>query len=355
MINRQDKVGCVGQRGPSVRRVQATPPGAASVFQYGHSLVELLLAMLIGSILLLSLQGVMMRGLQAQASVQSGNSLSQQAHFAMQQMVRAVGRSESMLLPSPENPNTAWPESVREFPPRVAFPNESAVLAVLLDPAIDLDLDGFPDADNDGDGKFNEDPGGDSSNDLLPGLFGIDDDNDGSVDEQHTQVWNGNLGPLNEDDDEDDYANEDLHDGLDEDGDGKLDEDIKKQTDGNGLSGAGGVDDNGNGVIDEGDKNDDDEDGSIDEDWYDYVVFYLDSGSLKQRTPVPWDENLDSIQNGTDVIVSTLADNVSRFRVERLAPGNSGVTLLDLVLELTDPVSGESASMTTRVRVGGAL
>ncbi len=246
--------------------------------QSGFTLVEMLIAISLAAILMAGLNGVIGQALSIQDAVSERNDLTQQARFAMEQMVRAVSHSQKLLLPSPENINTSWPESVREFPPRVAFPNETAVLAFLLDANQDLDADGFADADNDKDGVIDEDPGGDSNFDLAPGLFAIDDDNDGSVDEQHLLIWpGGNLGPTNEDDDEDNYANEDLIDGLDNDGDGKLDEDIKKQTDGDNLSGIGGVDDDGDGNIDEGDKNDDDEDGSVDEDWYDTVVFYLNA------------------------------------------------------------------------------
>ncbi len=90
--------------------------------QHGFTLVELLMAMAIGTILLLSIQGVVGRGIQTQQAVQTQNELTRQAHFAMQQMVRAVGRSRQLVLPFAENPNTAWPESVREFPARDRLP-----------------------------------------------------------------------------------------------------------------------------------------------------------------------------------------------------------------------------------------
>ena len=116
-----------------------------------------------------------------------------------------------------------------------------------------------------------------------------------------------------------------------------------------------GIDDDGDNNIDEGGINDDDEDGKTDEDWYDPVVFYLNADTLMQRTPVPWDESGGGIVNGLDFITSAIAENVTRFRVERLPAMAAGVQLVDLTLELTSPDSGEMVSLQTRVRVGGAL
>ena len=268
----------------------------------GFSYVELMLAVTISAILVAGLMGVVNTATLTGNESSQRNKMTREARFAMQRMVAAVSNTRHLVIPMPENPLTLWSESLRRYPPRPAFPNESAVLAMHLDPAQDLDGDGFADADNDRDGAIDEDPGGDSNFDLAPGLVGIDDDNDGFVDEQHLLIFPGSLslGPLNEDDDEDNYANEDLIDGIDNDGDGKFDEDIKKQTDGNDLPGVGGVDDDGDGLIDEGDKNDDDEDGVEDEDWYDTLVFYLVGNRLMERRPVPWDANLDGVLNGLD-------------------------------------------------------
>ena len=269
-------------------------------------------------------------------------------------MIAAVSNTRHLVIPMPENPLTLWSESLRRYPPRPAFPNESAVLAMHLDPAQDLDGDGFADADNDRDGAIDEDPGGDSNFDLAPGLVGIDDDNDGFVDEQHLLIFPGSLslGPLNEDDDEDNYANEDLIDGIDNDGDGKFDEDIKKQTDGNDLPGVGGVDDDGDGLIDEGDKNDDDEDGSIDEDWYDTLVFYLNGNRLMERRPVPWDTNLDGFVTGLDFIETLIAENVLELRFERIPAGSAVEPILKIKLIMFQPGSDEQIVLNTSLRIG---
>jgi len=45
---------------------------------------------------------------------------------------------------------------------------------------------------------------------------------------------------------------------------------------------------------------------------------------------------------------------VTRFRIERLDAAATH-EVVDIMLELTDPASGESISLQTRVRAGGAL
>ena len=78
-----------------------------------------------------------------------------------------------------------------------------------------------------------------------------------------------------------------------------------------------------------------------------------------QRMPVPWDTDGISVPDGPvdgrDFIASAIAENVTRFRVERVPGTLGGVQLVDLTLELTSPETGEMVSLQTRVRVGGAL
>ena len=59
----------------------------------------------------------------------------------------------------------------------------------------------------------------------------------------------------------------------------------------------------------------------MNEDWYDPVVFYLNGDNLMQRTPVPWDENGSGFVTGLDFITEPIAENVTRFRVERHSTG----------------------------------
>ena len=78
---------------------------------------------------------------------------------------------------------------------------------------------------------------------------------------------------------------------------------------------------------------------------------------LVQRTPVPWNEDgiasPDGPVDGRDFIVSTIADNVSRFRVERVASVPGDQELVDITLELTSPVTGEVVTCVPRYGSGG--
>ena len=162
---------------------------------------------------------------------------------------------------------------------------------------------------------------------------------------------------LSPEDDEDGAQNEDPIDGLDNDGDGSIDEDPPSDRNGDGCPGLCFVDDDGGGAIDNGSDDDDDEDGGTFEDPYDPVVFYLNGDALIERMPVPWNEDgistPDGPVDGRDFIESMIADNVTRFRVERLALAGE-TQLVDVILELT-AADGQTVSLSRRVRIGGAL
>ncbi len=319
----------------------------------GFTYIEMMLAVTITGVIMVSLMGLVNSATEAGNAVRSDNDLTRQARFAMQRMVRYAGHSRRLLLPLRDNPSTNWPENIREqtIPPSPPLGDStfaSAVLAVTLPAFVDLDQDGVADADDDADGLIDEDLPNDSHHDFFPGIMGIDDDGDGSVDEG--SGW--------AEDDEDGAENEDPIDGVDNDGDGSVDEDPPSDNNGDGCEGICGVDDDGDGNIDEGAFDDDDEDGGSFEDPYDPVVFYLNGNQLIERMPVPWNEDgistPDGPVDGRDFIESAIAENVTRFRVERL-DGSHTPELVDITLELTDPVSGEFISLQTRVRIGGAL
>ncbi len=315
----------------------------------GYTLIELLIALAVSAVLFVGLGSVLGQVLETREDVQDKNDLTRQARFAMQQMVRAVSRSPRLLLPLDDSTNTNWPDNIREEPaPPVGDSTLStAVLAVTLDPAQDLDGDGTPDADNDGDGRIDEDLPQDNTNDNATGIVLIDDMGDGDVDEFKACCYM---------DDEEDFGiiDEDPINGIDDDGDGLVDEDPGSDMNSDGCPGECSVDEDGDGLIDEGSNNDDDEDGQSNEDWYDPVVFYLDGSTLMQRTPVPWDENASGLVTGLDFITEPIAGHVTRFRVERI-PQDGRSQLIDLTLELTSPVTAETVSLNTRVRVGSAL
>jgi len=360
-----ERVGCATRTvegvGCAVRTIKPRhsgirhPAGCAvrTIEPNGYTLVEMLIALALAAILFAGLNAIMGQAMGIHDAVRDQNDLTRQARFAMQRMEQAVGNTRLLMLPFNDNPNTTWPENEREetvpaSAPPAGSTKATAVLAVTLDPTRDLDGNGTPDADNDGDGSIDEDLYGDQTNDSSAGIHLIDDDGDGQVDESTAGYW--------DDDEESSVWDEDPVNGIDDDGDGKVDEDSFMDMNADNCAGTCGVDEDGDGLIDEGSTDyNDDEDGQSDEDWYDPVVFYLDNGTLMQRTPVPWDEDASGSVTGRDFIVEPIAENVTRLRVERVPQGGDRSQLVDLTLELTSPASGETVSLNTRVRVGGAL
>jgi len=316
----------------------------------GFTIIELVVATALAALLIAGLGGVVGQVATTRDAVQDRNELTRQVRFAMDQMVRVVSHSRLLLLPQNDKPASNWLENVREetVPPTTPTDDSTrytAVLAVTLPAYQDLDGDGFADADDDKDGLIDEDLPEDSHNDFAAGIYLIDDGGNGTVDE----------GPDADDDEAFFTEGEDPINGVDDDGDANIDEDPSANMNEDGCPGVCGVDDDADGGLDEGSVDDDDEDGQADEDWYNAVVFYLDTGTLKFRTPVPWDESGVGGISGRDFIISDLADNVTRFRVERVTGVSGGVQLLDLMLELTSPDTGEMVSLQTQVRLGGAL
>ena len=318
--------------------------------QRGFNLVELMVAMLLAGLILAATSGVIRQATGTEASVGERNRLLRDARFAMDRMTTMAGGSRRLLLPLADNPATNWPENIREqtipaSPPVGSSILATAVLAITMPANIDLDSDGFPDADNDRDGRIDEDFPADIQFDYADGIYLIDDNGNGFVDESFA----------NGDDDEGSFAaDEDPVNGFDDDGDGAIDEDPGADMNGDGAPGIAGVDDDSDGQVDEGNAADDDEDGAIDEDWLDAVVFYLQGDSLMERHPVPWDESANGFVSGRDFVASAIAGNVTRFSVQRLAASFGQPQLVSLELELTGP-SGAVVSLETRVRIGGAL
>lgn len=321
--------------------------------QSAFTLTELLVAITLAALLLAATSGIVSNALGTDELVEERNRLQRDASFALERMVRTVGHSRLLLLPSTDNPNTNWPEHIREQTIPASAPIGSstfatAVLAVTLPEYVDLDADGFPDADDDRDGRIDEDLPNDIHHDFFPGIMLIDDDGDGLVDENPSWYW---------DDDEGGSYNEDPIDGIDNDGDGSIDEDPASDNNGDGCPGVCGVDDDGNGTVDgTSDDTDDDEEGTGFEDGYDPVVYYLDGDSLMERMPVPWNEDgnssPDGPNDGRDFVAAPIASNVTRLRFEKI--GSPSADLVSIELELTGE-SGAVVSMNARIRVGGAM
>jgi prepilin-type N-terminal cleavage/methylation domain-containing protein len=310
----------------------------------GYTLVELLAALALGALVLAGLAGVVRTGAAGEVERTQRAALAASAQFALERMSAAVRDASAILLPLSDNPGTAGDEAVREqsSPARVSRTWETAVLALPLSYEADRNGNGVPDADNDGDGRFDEDHHTDSTNDAMTGIAGIDDDNDGLVDEILLYVG---------DDDEDGaLVGEDPLDGVDDDGDGTIDDDVPADMNDDGQPGIAGIDDDGDGVADEGNYTDDDEDGKFSEDGIDPVVFRLVGSTLTERVPVPWDENNDGSVTAADWVELPLAEGVTYFRVERVETERA--TLVDVTLTLTG-AGGATLTVRTQQRVGG--
>lgn len=276
----------------------------------GFSLVEVLLVLALSSVILVSLGTVVAQGQNSWEVASRRGDMVREASFAIQQMVQAVKSSSRLLLPLAENSSTAYTESQRNL------------FAVTLDSALDRNNDGFADADNDQDGKVDEDLGEDNVNDSASGIYGVDDNNDGTTDAE-----------VGADDDEDGATNEDVHDGADTDGDGGVDEDTSADLnqDGQPFSNPG----------------DDDGDGTADEDWYDVVLYRLDGTRLIERTP-----NLNPA-NGRSFTERTIATQVAAFSARRLAHrATDRYQLLEINITIDNP-DGEPYTLTATARVGG--
>lgn len=313
-----------------------------SHFQAGFTIIELLISLAIAAMLLSAMTGLINGVFQTRDDTAVRSTAMREARFAMQRMVTAVLGTERLLLPLADNPNTSWREHVRQQTVPASAPEgdstlATAVLAVTLDPTLDLDADGFADGDNDKDGRVDEDFVGNFTSDGRAGIMNIDDDGDGVVDESPAS---------DRDDDEDGTADEDWIDGIDNDGDGAVDEDFPSDANSDGQPGVASLDDDGDGSIDEGNQNDDDEDGSNNEDWLDPVVFFLNGSTLMERRP-----NLTSWWGG-DYTEYPIAENVTHFRVERIPDAGKRSVLVDITLELTLP-GLDPVSLNTRIRVGG--
>ena len=315
--------------------------------QRGVTLIELLVTATISVFVVAGLSGVIRATLESKSTLEARLDLTRQAAFAMERIARMVAHSPMLLLPMPDKPASNWPEDIREetippSPPIGSSDKATAVLSVLLPHDVDLDFDGFPDADNDRDGSIDEDLYRDMNRDGVAGVKGIDDDGDGYYD--NVNWW--------DDDEEGGGGDEDSIDGIDDDGDGLVDEDSPGDMNGDGAPGMVGVDDDGDGQIDEGDPLDDDEDGNEDEDWFDTVTYFLQGDLLMERMPVPWDTTGNSTVTGWDFVESPIAEGLTRLRFQRIV--QNGTPLVDVTIELTGD-DGQMVSLNRRVRVGGAL
>ncbi len=139
---------------------------------------------------------------------------------------------------------------------------------------------------------------------------------------------------------------------ADDDQDGRVDEDDSGDMNGDGASGVLGVDDDGDGSIDEEDPKDDDEDGENDEDKAEIIHFKWKNGIFEQEEKL-FDLDESGKIDGGDKLSTIISENITSFVVN--TPTQTGrYTLFEISLTLTD-ASGETYSLSTKVRLGGRL
>jgi prepilin-type N-terminal cleavage/methylation domain-containing protein len=255
----------------------------------GLTLVELLISITIIS-LIAGVSTQMIGGaLDSWQHNKGKETLLNTARLAMERMVSGVRNTTWVLLPlkisDPTDPG---------YPTSSYYPRDILAFSGMID--------------NDGDGLVDEDPYNDIHWNNKSGIKGIDDNNDGLVD-------NGFAGA---DDDEDGIKNEDPIDGIDNDGDGRVDEDP------------------GNAFYSSADN--DDGDGPWNEDMFDPVVYYLNETDLRERH----DEYNFTISD------DVLAENVTDLTVlRRYVNGN---TMIDIYLKLDNGSESVELSTTTIAR-----
>jgi hypothetical protein len=303
-------------------------------YQSGLTIIELLVSIVIGSFIVMALMSTVTTTMSIDTELENERSLFADGQFAMKRIERFLSASKVLILPIAENPATAYSESVRD------------VLAFAMPHDLDRDQDGWSDANNDEDyfdyngnstrdvgepERIDEDMGNDMNDDGKPGILGIDDDNDGSIDE-------GNTG----DDDEDGTTNEEKGNNYDNDWDGAFDEDNSGDQHKDAEAGLKGFDDDGDGSVDEGNEFDDDEDGFEDEDWLDSIVYFVSGTNLMERMPE------EQATSGTLYVESIIASNVSSFQVERIFLASQHRVNVKITLVLTDS-SGQSITFQSTV------
>ena len=245
------------------------------------TLIELLLAVTVTALISAAATALVSACLQAYSTQSSDSQLYAEGVFLMDRITNEARVSSTFLLPNSQAP-------VRTF---IAFSRN-------------LNEDGdyyygdtlFP--------KCDEDSAEDLGNDGHSGIFGVDDDGNGFVDDMGIR-----------DDDEDGLNDEDPVDGRDNDEDGSVDEDPGQDRNGDGAPGVSGLDDDNDGNVDETHWKDDDEDIAEDEDWVNPVLYsWNGSDTLSQEIPAT-------------ATVTPLSTQVTFFQVTHEAPGRIKVEM----------------------------
>jgi prepilin-type N-terminal cleavage/methylation domain-containing protein len=254
----------------------------------GLTLLELLLSITIISLIAVAFVQLVAGSLDSWNHNQGKEDLLNTARLAMERMVKGVRTTTWVMMPlmisDPTDPG---------YPTSSYYPRDILAVSGMID--------------QDGDGRADEDTYKDINWDNKSGLQGIDDNNDGNID-------NG----VGQDDDEDGTTNEDPVDGIDNDGDGRVDEDPGSPF----YSSA----------------DDDDGDGAWDEDVFDPVIYSLNGTTLNERHE----------EYGWILDDYVIAENVAEFKVLRRRV--NGNTLIDIYLRMDNGKDSVALSTTTIAR-----
>lgn len=243
----------------------------------GVTLIELLIVLLILSIIVAGLSEIISINFKSSRANKAKTEMVNDLSYVIRRIVDKTRDARKIFIPTNANP-------VRD------------ILALAAG------------VDNDNDGLVDEDDSSDLGNDGQPGLAGFDDDGDGIIDEGGAS--------MKEDDDEDGFKDEDIPgNGLDDDGDGNYDEELQADMGGSGCPPTCAYDDDG--------------DGMFEEDPADPLIFYLQNGAIYEKEIV-WDPGTKT----TNVRENILLDNVVQFRVERTM-GSNGKTLIKIRIKVS--------------------
>ena len=256
------------------------------------TLVEVVMAVAIMAIIATGATALVSSYLDTHAYATAKSGLYREGVMAMEHMTDSVRRCTYLLIPN----------------------NHTQVRDILA-------VSGFVNDDDDyyfGDSlfpKIDEDPRGEMTGDDLPDIAGVDDDGDGSVDEQ--VLGHG-------DDDEDGDEDEDALNGKDDDGDGNVDEDCAHDCNDDAAPGIAGMDDNGDGQVDNGDTQaDDDEDGIRNEDNINAVIFFVESGTEDLREEIP-STGLSRVLSGHVTLFQVTYEAPERILIALTLTGDDG-------------------------------
>ncbi len=257
----------------------------------GFTLVEMLLAITIIGIIAGALMPLLSAMLNAHTSLSARSGLHREGLLIMERITSGLKKTTVVAVPNGHKSN----RDILAFSRLVNTDNDF----YFGDPL-------FP--------RIDEDPGSSYSSGGY-GIPGLDEDDDGQVDESH---WR--------DDDEDGLVDEDLFDGLDNDGDGTIDEEVLEDYDGSGANGILGIDDDGDGTVDEQQGShvvDDDEDGTEDEEEILFVVYTYDKPT-KTLTEIHSDPDTGINSPAPQIVLST---RVTHFKAKYKTPTRIQVEL----------------------------